>query len=175
MKPVINDIFELAIAHVKKWEGGYVNDKDDPGGATRWGIALNGIGRVLGFRKKDIWNLTWPAAKLIYKKYYWNNVNLQKVAAINPGLALAAFDSATNQGQRTAAKFLQKAVGAYADGAIGPRTLYSIGVMDKNLALRNFMVYRAMHYSSLIKLSKYWRGWFNRLFDTNDVARKLNK
>lgn len=170
-----DQLFYIAILHVKKWEGGYVNDKDDPGGATRWGIALNGIGRLLGFRKKDIWNLTWLQARQIYKKYYWINVNLHKVAEVNPGLALAAFDSATNQGQRTAAKFLQRAVGAYADGAIGPRTLYKIGIMDKELALRNFMVNRAMHYSSLIKLSKYWRGWFNRLFDTNNKAMEINK
>ncbi len=167
-------LFEIAIEHNKKWEGGYVNDKDDPGGATRWGIALNGIGRVLGFRKKDIWGLTWMAAKKIYYKHYWISPGIYQIAEINPGLAFAAFDCAVNQGQRRACKWIQRSVGAFPDGVIGKRTLYKLGVIDNNIALRSFMIYRAMHYSSLFKLSKYWRGWFNRLFDTNDEARKLN-
>ena len=51
-----NDIIEVVLHH----EGGYVNDPDDPGGETNFGIAKRSHPDV------DIKNLTKDGAKEIY-------------------------------------------------------------------------------------------------------------
>ena len=60
--------FDQAFAIVIGEEGGYVNDPNDPGGETKYGIAKNSHPNV------DIANLTLDQAKAIYKTEYWDKV-----------------------------------------------------------------------------------------------------
>ena len=57
--------FYQEIKHVLKREGGYVNDPDDPGGETKYGISKRAHPDV------DIASLTPESAAEIYKDYYW--------------------------------------------------------------------------------------------------------
>lgn len=57
--------FEQAIAFTLSWEGGYVNDPNDPGGETKYGISKKSYGHL------DIKNLTVEQAKAIYYEDYW--------------------------------------------------------------------------------------------------------
>ena len=52
----------------------------------------------------------------IYKKNYWNRVKGDQLPS---GLDLCVFDFGVNAGTGRAAKYLQKMIGATADGAIG--------------------------------------------------------
>ena len=57
-----DEIIDIVLEH----EGGYVNDPDDPGGETNFGIAKRSHPDV------DIANLTKAGAKEIYKAEYWD-------------------------------------------------------------------------------------------------------
>ena len=65
--------FEEIIEQVLEHEGGYVNDPDDPGGETKFGIAKKFNPDV------DIKNLTKEGAKEIYRQKYWNPSKADKV------------------------------------------------------------------------------------------------
>jgi lysozyme family protein len=56
-----DDIIEVVLEH----EGGYVNDPQDPGGETNFGVAKRSHPDV------DIKNLTKDGAKEIYYQDYW--------------------------------------------------------------------------------------------------------
>lgn len=162
---------KTAFPHIMRWEQGYVDDPDDPGGATNWGIALNRIGRRVGLRTKmQIKNLTMEQARAIYLVHYWMPC---KCDDLPDAIALAVFDCAVNQGVRRASRLLQRAATAYPDGRIGPRTIAAVSHHDEALLLTNFMARRALHYSSLAKIGKYGYGWFRRMFDIHRAASKL--
>ena len=69
----ILDTFEEIIDKVIEHEGGYVNDPDDPGGETKYGIAKKSNPDV------DIKNLTIEQAKEIYWDKYWVPNKVDKV------------------------------------------------------------------------------------------------
>lgn len=63
-----NDEFDRyyeSLRFVLQWEKGYVNDPDDPGGETKWGISKRYHPTL------DIKNLTPQEAAEIYYEEYW--------------------------------------------------------------------------------------------------------
>jgi lysozyme family protein len=92
----------------------YVSDPHDPGGETKFGISQ----RV--YPQYNIKELTLDLAKLIYLADYWNAPKLDQLADIAPDLAIKTFDLGVNCGQRTAVKFLQRAVNTVCDGDVPP-------------------------------------------------------
>ena len=59
------EIFNEAVEFVLRWEGGYTNDPNDPGGETKYGISKRAYPDI------DIKNLTLDEAKDIYYHDYW--------------------------------------------------------------------------------------------------------
>ena len=109
------DIIEVVLHH----EGGYVNDPDDPGGETNFGVAKRSHPDV------DIANLTKEGAKEIYKEHYWDR---NKVESLSEDLRHIYFDMCVNQGRGRAVKILQQAAnakgaGLKVDGGMGPMTI----------------------------------------------------
>ena len=94
-----DEIIEVVLHH----EGGYVNDPDDPGGETNFGIAKRSHPDV------DIANLTKDGAKEIYKEHYWDK---NKVESLPEDLRHIYFDMCVNQGKGRAVKILQRAANA---------------------------------------------------------------
>ncbi len=74
---------------VFKWEGGYVNRVDDPGGETRYGISKRAHPDV------DIKNLTKDAAMEIYRADYWLKAGCEGLPWPD---CLVQFDTAVNMG-----------------------------------------------------------------------------
>ena len=83
--------FNQIIDKVLKHEGGYVNDPNDPGGETNYGISKRAYPNV------DIKNLTIDGAKEIYKKDYWDKT---KVESVPERLRYIYFDMCVNMGMR---------------------------------------------------------------------------
>ena len=96
MKTTFNEIIEIVLEH----EGGYVNDPDDAGGETKYGIAKRWYPNV------DIKNLTKEQAKHIYHTDYWKPA---KCDSVPPKLRHIYFDMCVNFGRRGAVKVLQQA------------------------------------------------------------------
>ncbi|HPE25771.1 holin-associated N-acetylmuramidase [Albidovulum sp.] len=119
------------IAHqISAREGGYVNDPDDPGGATkhgvtlatmrRLGIDLDGDGQVTA---SDVKRLTRARAEQVFVEEYFRKPGL----ALLPEAAQASvFDMYVNAGAE-AVRLLQRLLNAMGypvaiDGVIGPET-----------------------------------------------------
>jgi lysozyme family protein len=164
------DAFERAFELVLKFEGGYVNDPDDPGKATKFGISQR------QFPNLDIKNLTIEQAKEIYYKNYWLPAKCDKVADINIYLAILLFDTTVNIGIKTAVKILQKAINKYGfaikeDGIIGEITLQHIKACNVECLIRDFCLERIRYYVEISKkknLRKFLRGWIFRVLEGFD-------
>jgi lysozyme family protein len=81
--------WERAIAFVLAAEGGYVNDPNDAGGETNFGISKR------AYPALDIKALTEADAKGIYFRDYWIPLQCDRM---EPALAIAVFDTAVNMG-----------------------------------------------------------------------------
>lgn len=125
MKSVL-DIAKAILAR----EGGYVNDPDDPGGATnhgvtvhtmrRLGLDLNGDGNV---DAQDVRVLTAEKALQIFVDEYFQKPGL---SALPEPLQASVFDMYVNAGGN-AVKILQRLlnqmrISVAVDGVIGPQT-----------------------------------------------------
>ena len=123
-------------------EGGetYTNDPRDPGGPTKYGVALNfnlgtipdknGDGKITAL---DVRMLEEADALVIYRDRYWRP---GKCDALPDALALAHADTLYNIGPGAAPRILQRAVnacglGIAVDGKIGPATLTAIRHLER--------------------------------------------
>lgn len=112
-------------------EGGYVDDPDDPGGATKYGVTigtlrhlgkdLDGDGRV---GASDVKTLTRAQAEQIFVEHYFHR---PKLSALPEMLHASVFDMYVNAGAN-AVKILQRLLTrmgfpAVDDGVIGPQTI----------------------------------------------------
>ena len=118
-------------AEIVAREGGYVNDPDDPGGATNFGVTLatlqrlgidkTGDGRVDG---ADVRRRTEAQAVEIYLDHYFQRPG---IGALPEAVQASVFDMYVNAGAN-AIKILQRLVTrmgfpATDDGMIGPATI----------------------------------------------------
>jgi lysozyme family protein len=112
-------------------EGGYVNDPDDPGGATnhgvtihtmrRLGLDLDGDGSVTA---QDVRRLSRDQAREIFIEHYFHRPGIDRLPE---ALQASVFDMYVNAGAG-AVRILQRLLGqmghpVHIDGAIGPQTL----------------------------------------------------
>ena len=151
--------FQEIIQKVLKHEGGYVNDKDDRGGETKYGIAKRWYPDV------DIKNLTVDDAVSIYYEDYWKP---SKASLLPEELRYAYFDCVVNTGQSRAVLILQQACNnknsfkIKEDGIIGAATISACNKLEAD----RFVSYRILFYSSLISNNptqeKFWYGWYKR-------------
>lgn len=147
---------------VLKHEGGYVNDPDDPGGETKYGIAKRSHPDV------DIKNLTVEDALSIYRRSYWEPSKADKLPA---EIRLPYFDGVVNMGQSRMVKVLQKACNhknrkgtqLVVDGRIGRKTIKA----SENLESERLKSFRLLYYANLVTkkpwLEKFYYGWYRRV------------
>lgn len=151
----MND-FNKAVEFVLKHEGGYVNDPNDAGGETKFGISKRAYPNV------DIKNLTREQAIEIYRRDYWNQLPEGLPAVIHCVL----FDCAVNAGIGRALRILQSAIKVKQDGRWGKLSQTALNKYDVNDVLLNFVTERVMFYSTLTTFSRYGKGWVNRSLAT---------
>ncbi len=159
-------VFDRAMDHVLAFEGGYVNDPQDPGGETIYGISRR--------HHPEAWQDGRPTqdqAKAIYLRDYWQGCRCSDLPA---AVAVLVFDGAINQGQSRAVKCLQEALGVTVDGLIGPKTIAAANNCDAGKLARCVVVERAYHYGQLNKIfGRFGRGWMRRLIACYDLAISL--
>ena len=154
-------------------EGGYVNHPKDPGGETNLGVTKRVYEDFGG--TKDMKSLTREDVESIYKKNYWDKMNCDDLPA---GLDLCVFDFGVNAGPRRAGKYLQKLVGAIADGIIGPGTLgvlntYIGTVDDLEGVIKSYQNARQSYYENLSTFKTFGKGWTRRVNETTELAVKM--
>ena len=150
-----DEIIDIVLEH----EGGYVNDPDDPGGETKYGISKK------AYPDEDIKELTVERAKELYKRDYWDRY---RTGDLPDRLRHIYVDMCINMGGGRAIKILQEACNSKnsnkidVDGGMGPMTLKAATSVE-DFRLRAF---RVLYYAELImkkpNLAKFWVGWFRR-------------
>lgn len=155
-------MFSNALELVLKFEGGFSDDPDDPGGRTNYGITQN-VYDYTG--KKDVKDITMPEVRKIYLTGYWDEAKCPAICDISEALATIHFDNAVNCGVITANKMLQDVLHVKVDGIIGPITLSRIH--DGSDLQRAYLLRRQTFYDTLIqqkpKLAKFKKDWYFRL------------
>ena len=157
-----DDIIQVVLEH----EGGYVDDPDDRGGATNWGVTQKVYEDFVGYscNKEEIKKMTQETAEEIYFQKYWKP---SKADQVPDRLKHIYFDMVVNFGKRGAVKVLQQAAVAKGhkiadDGGIGPNTLKAI----KNVETDRVRAYRVLKFASIVikkpTQEKFWLGWFRR-------------
>lgn len=149
----MDDFFDKVFDRVIGIEAGYVNDPDDPGGETKYGISKR------AYPDLDIANLTRDQAKAIYGTDYWMRTKDIKSDAVHYQL----FDAAVNHGYDNAIRFLQRAIRAADDGHWGPASQAAYDAMPENDVLLRFLAYRLKFMTDIQKFDKYGRGWSRRI------------
>lgn len=145
--------FNIAFEFVMKIEGGLVDDKNDNGGLTKFGISQK------AFPNLKIIEITKEQAKDIYHKHYWETCCCDDLP---PSFDIAVFDSAVNQGVKKAIFTLQRALNITADGIVGEKTISACKAAGE-AELRKFLLHRLFAYSQLDDYKHFKNGWFNRL------------
>ena len=165
--------FFKSLEMVLKHEGGFVDHPEDPGGATNKGITHKTYSDFLGRPLEDedeLKNIPDEHVQLIYKQGYWDKVKGDNLPS---GVDFAIFDWAVNSGPSRAAKALQKAVGAIADGAIGPKTLAAVEAADAAEIIKAVADEREAFYKSLRTFNTFGKGWLRRNKETRDFALEM--
>ncbi|NBB97637.1 MAG: peptidoglycan-binding protein [Alphaproteobacteria bacterium] len=122
----MRDVHKLATQIVAR-EGGFVNDPDDPGGATNFGVTIHTLRRLRPGQKvgvADVRALTRADAVAIYIEHYFNR---PRIAELPEPLWATVFDMYVNAGGN-AVRILQRLLNdmgqdVVVDGAIGPQTI----------------------------------------------------
>lgn len=130
MGPSMKSVQDLAEEIVAR-EGGFVNDPDDPGGATKHGVTLNTLRRLgLDITRDaridlaDVRALTQAQAVHIFVEHYYTRTG---IGSLPEDLQPSVFDMYVNAGAN-AVKVLQRLLNSMgfacdADGQIGPQTI----------------------------------------------------
>ncbi|UFM64881.1 holin-associated N-acetylmuramidase [Paracoccus sp. MA] len=160
---------EQIAAEIVAREGGYVNDPDDPGGATNFGVTLATLQR-LGIDRtgdgrvdiRDVKALTRADAERIFVEHYFRRPHLAELPA---SVQASVFDMYVNAGTN-AVKILQRLVtrmgfAATDDGLVGPRTI---------LAARQAEAAAPGHFADAYGIAR--RNYYYSLGDARPASRK---
>ncbi len=164
--PSNSNILSVALKFTLLWEGGFVNNPIDPGGATNKGITqftydTYRVNKRLPAR--DVVDITEEEVNDIYYSMYWKPS--QAELAVDP-LAIVLFDTAVNFGVGGAIEFLQEALGVGADGIFGPTTRNTF-LANNNRTTAEKMIagriaYRYQRVNANPSQDAFLEGWLNR-------------
>ena len=156
---------------ILKWEGGFVNDPVDLGGATNKGVT---IGTYKEYRKKkglpeptveDLKKLSDDEWTDILRTYYWNRWEADQIQ--NQSIANILVDWVWASGVN-GIKIPQSLLGVTADGIVGKATLAAINGWPSQHELFDKVKQAHLDFVDSICHScpaneKFRRGWCNRI------------
>lgn len=155
--------FDLLIGN----EGGYVNDQNDPGGKTMWGVTED-VAREFGY-SGEMSDLPKTTAMSIYRQQYW----LPWMDNAPMPLAFELFDCAVNCGAGTAAKLLQKTLGVVQDGVVGPKTMAAASAANPAALWASYISARLDYYTRLPGWKHYAAGWARRVANNMRIGAMM--
>ena len=164
--------FDLAFRFTLGEEGGKVDNKNDRGKRTAYGITQATYNAWTYPLIKDVWDISARDVYEIKKKWYWGPVWGTRMDEIDPRLGVLLYDAAIHSGPGRSVKWLQAALnrGLAIDGQVGPRTLMAVhgawdvgegdAVLSEALAARRLFLYHLAARDSTQK--EFLSGWLSR-------------
>ncbi|MDM8338062.1 glycoside hydrolase family 108 protein [Mediterranea massiliensis] len=158
---------ELLKPFILQWEGGFVDDPLDRGGATNKGIT---IGTFRNFYGKDatveqLKNITDEQWLHIFKSGYWDKWKADDIE--NQSIADIVVDWAWASGTATSIKQVQKILGVAVDGIVGNDTLTAINIAVQRSLFDKIRSRRIEFVENIVKRnptqSRFLKGWKNRI------------
>ena len=164
----MNNLFaDLALPLVLKYEGGYVNDKDDKGGATNKGITQKVYDSYRIKNSLEVQSVKFISNKEVEDIYFDGYWLAGKCDKLPQKVAVAHFDTCVNSGISRGSKILQKAAGVLVDGAIGNQTLAAVNRMSETILMNKYLDERIRFLNLIVERNpvqgKFLRGWLNRV------------
>jgi lysozyme family protein len=158
--------FTDAFKSLLEFEGGYVNDKYDPGMETKFGISKRSYPTV------DIKSLTLEGAKKIYYNDFWSKNKYFQIH--NSQIGCKIFHNTVNMGAKQSHIILQRALRALGnaslaeDGILGPKTLEATNKANPEILNVGLRSESAGFYRTLIAakpvLGRFRNGWLRRAY-----------
>ena len=169
---------ELFIPFILRWEGGFVDDPDDRGGATNKGITIatyrfyccqRGYATTTVADLKNISDAEWAD---VLKSLYWDKWQGDKI--VNQSIVNILVDWIWASGPY-GIKIPQKILGVPIDGIVGPKTIAAINSYPDQKELFDKIKQERIDFIERIVTNrptnkKFKRGWLNRL---NDIKFEL--
>jgi lysozyme family protein len=161
--------FANCLPHILRHEGGWADNPKDPGGATMKGITIGTFADWRGRKvtKAELRAISDSEVAAIYKQNYWDKVRGDDLPA---GLDLVAFDAAVNSGVSRGARWLQQAVGAAADGKVGPETVRLANAFPGGAAIVTATALRLQFLRGLKTWATFGGGWQRRVDEVRSAA-----
>lgn len=147
------DLFIKALKFVLQWEGGFVDNPHDHGGATNKGITQNTYNSWRKSKKLCLQSVKYISDQEVQDIYYRNYWLCAKCDKMTAQFAILAFDTAVNMGVSRVTEFMKAAAWKYPD---------------------RFIAARAAKYKEFAQYGNqklFLNGWLNRL----DALKKFIK
>lgn len=165
--------FALSLTFVLQHEGGFVDDKRDPGGRTNHGVTQTVYDdwRVAnGLPERSVRDITNAEITLLYKGRYWDKIRGDELPS---GVDYCVFDFAVNSGINRAARYLQEAAGADVDGVIGPATLSEVDAEAPAALIDAICDARLAFLKRLHNFDIFGKGWARRVAEVRANAKAM--
>lgn len=158
------------VPFILQWEGGFVNDPDDLGGATNKGIT---IGTFTEYRRKkglktptvdDLKNISDAEWHGVFKSLYWDRWRADEIKSQSVANILVDWVWASGS---HGIKRPQRLLGVKADGIVGKQTIAAVNAMGAATLFKMIKDDRAKFIDEICKArpknEKYRKGWMNRI------------
>lgn len=172
------DVRKLA-PFILKWEGGFVNDPDDLGGATNMGVTI-GVWKSCGYDKDgdgdidvdDLHLLTREdVVNRVLKPYYWDRWKADSIQ--DQSVANILVDWIWASGVH-GIKIPQDLLGVIPDDIVGPKTLVAVNSRNPRELFDQIKIARFDFIEDICRKrpanNKFKRGWMNRINDISYVG-----
>lgn len=160
---------ERLIPFILKWEGGYVNDPLDRGGATNKGITIGTFRHFYGKSAtiEQLQNMSDAQWEKIFLVGYWRPFKADLIK--NQAVANICVDWAWASGATTAIRQVQKLLGVTADGIVGDITIGAINKREPQALFKEIRKARIDFINAIVRnnpsQARFSRGWLNRIND----------
>jgi lysozyme family protein len=173
--------FETCVAQTLDIEKGYVDNPNDAGGATNFGLSLRFLKKLADADKDgfvdgdidkdgdvdidDVKHLTLEDDRRILKSYFWDMLPMAPFEG-QIKVQWKLFDIAVNCSPAQSIKILQRAVGVEADGLVGVKTLTAAKTMPEDTLLQKLSYHQLRYYNQCVwnrpANLAFLKGWTER-------------
>ncbi|WP_179758965.1 glycosyl hydrolase 108 family protein [Hoeflea halophila] len=176
--------FQKLHEFIKRWEGGFVDHPDDPGGATNMGITIGTLAEWRGTKVtvEDVRELSRSEADSIFRANYYS---ANRCGEMPERMAMVVYNCSVLSGRERAIEFVQQAFNnlgllvdgkpLVVDGVLGRMTMSAIRGADPSILAEAFMDRQEDYLRQLDTFPVFGKGWLNRMAALREFVNTLQK